>query len=491
MMKQILIVDDERIIRKGLERAIPWESLGCTVVGTASNGVEGLDMIHKLNPDIVLADVKMPQLNGLDMADAALKINPLLKFIIISGYSDFDNVKKAIKLSAVDFIQKPISDLELVDAINKAKHEIELNHNYHHYVENETLLEIMRGRKPSSLLPYSHLNETMVQIVLIQFNTLWASHEYFKTLHKEAKKYFSNDLIEVVICHDDVYALIVRQSEQILNKVEILQETLANELSVHLSIGISNLGKLINIETLYIQSKSALDYKLVTGFGKIHEYSLINLEAETKTTQYVEMKEQYRLLVKHGTSNELKTFVQNQLHQYNHHLANGTSIMTVVSDLHFILINHLSESTSLKSIPSFEFLDGESSNDLILRFVEYVLLVSELQLSLDIDDNIDNDLKRYIQNNYQQGLSLPQLADQFYLSESTISRKIKSIFDKSFSDVIHDLRIDQASRLLRETTHTVFDIATEVGYGDYRYFSTIFKKINGLTPSDYRRKFSS
>ena len=107
-MKKILIVDDERIIRNGLKNSIDWMSLGCEVVGLASNGKEGLDLIESLRPDIVLADVKMPEMTGIEMAQGAIAKGFNTQYILITGYSDFDTAKQAIKLSAVDFIEKPI-----------------------------------------------------------------------------------------------------------------------------------------------------------------------------------------------------------------------------------------------------------------------------------------------------------------------------------------------------------------------------------------------
>lgn len=487
-MKKIIIVDDERIIRKGLERSIAWESMGCTVVGTASNGVEGLEMIETLNPDIVLADVKMPQLNGLDMADAALQINPLLKFIIISGYSDFDNVKKAMKLSAVDFIQKPVSDLELTDAISKAKHEIELTHNYHHYVENELLLEVMRGRKSFTLLSDSDLHRNSINIVLIQFNTPWVSHSYFNELHQEAKKLFGQNLFELVICHDDVFALIINSTVLDVEKLRILKKILLTNLKGPLSMGISNSGSINDIKTLYDQSKYALDNKLITGFGRIHEYSEINKAEKSNNTEYLEMKDQYRFLVKHGIFSDIKIFVKKQLTRFNQETDN-ISLITIISDLHFILVNHLSSRDSLNSISTFSFIDDEHTENLIDRFIDYIQMIEDLTLKENKENNTDNEIREYINNHFKKGLNLSELAETFYLSDSTMSRKIKSIYNKSFSDVLHDLRINEATKMLRESTSTVFDIATKVGYSDYRYFSTVFKKIHGFTPSDYRKRF--
>lgn len=119
-MYRVIIVEDSDWIRKGLEFTVPWQEYGFTVVGSASNGFEGLELVRKLSPDLVIADIKMPQLDGLSMMERLREGGgPCPEFIIISGYNDFAFTRKAILLGARDYLLKPIDDKDLVEVLGR------------------------------------------------------------------------------------------------------------------------------------------------------------------------------------------------------------------------------------------------------------------------------------------------------------------------------------------------------------------------------------
>jgi two-component system, response regulator YesN len=117
---KVLIVDDEYFAREGMKKTIPWQNYGCSVCGEAKDGLEGIAMAKKLAPDIIVTDISMPEMNGIAMAKEIRKLLPECKFIIITGYDEFEYARAAIKLNAVDFILKPIDEEEFLDAIKRA-----------------------------------------------------------------------------------------------------------------------------------------------------------------------------------------------------------------------------------------------------------------------------------------------------------------------------------------------------------------------------------
>ena len=116
-MIDILIVDDERLIRQGIAGAVNWEQIKCRVVGLASNGQEGLSLIRRHKPDLVITDIRMPLLSGLDMIKQAKDFSPETDYIVLSGYDDFDYARKAISFGVLDYILKPVDDAELIDKL--------------------------------------------------------------------------------------------------------------------------------------------------------------------------------------------------------------------------------------------------------------------------------------------------------------------------------------------------------------------------------------
>ena len=124
-MYSVILVDDEPVVREGLEYIIDWEKEGYSVIGSAGNGLEGLELIKKVKPDLVITDIKMPGLTGLEMVGEAKKINPDLKCIILSGYSDFKYAQDAIALGTLHYLLKPIDENELIQILSRVKIQLE------------------------------------------------------------------------------------------------------------------------------------------------------------------------------------------------------------------------------------------------------------------------------------------------------------------------------------------------------------------------------
>jgi two-component system response regulator YesN len=125
-MLGVLIADDESLIREGLRQSLNWNELGLKVVGEASNGAEAMDAIKRLKPAILITDIKMPQKNGLEVTQFAKQFNPDMIVIIISGYSDFEYARQALKWGAFDFILKPTVFIEVMEVISRAVNAIRL-----------------------------------------------------------------------------------------------------------------------------------------------------------------------------------------------------------------------------------------------------------------------------------------------------------------------------------------------------------------------------
>jgi two-component system, response regulator YesN len=148
---KVLVVDDEYFAREGMKRTVPWEKYGCTICGEAQDGREGIEEAKKHKPDLIITDISMPEVNGIDMAKEIREFLPNCKFIIITGYDEFKYAKAAIKLSAVDFILKPIDDDEFLEAVSKAVKDLrKLNMNNNIRISKKDIIklsDIIKKRK--------------------------------------------------------------------------------------------------------------------------------------------------------------------------------------------------------------------------------------------------------------------------------------------------------------------------------------------------------
>jgi len=124
-MLKVLVVDDEKLVRKGIVLGVDWLSLDCVVVAEASNGLEGLEAVRKFNPDLIITDIKMPKMDGIEMLKHLREVNKDVRVIFLTAYSDFSYAQKAVKLSAADYLLKPFQDGELEEAVLKVKKQIE------------------------------------------------------------------------------------------------------------------------------------------------------------------------------------------------------------------------------------------------------------------------------------------------------------------------------------------------------------------------------
>src|SRR5689334_13677621 len=121
---KIFIIDDEPLIRQRLKETINWDKVGCEIVGEAENGIEAVDLLYKLKPDIAITDIRMPGLNGLELIEKLKPDFPEMKFVLLTGYNDFKYAQTAVKLGAFDFVLKPTDEEEILQIVERAVNEI-------------------------------------------------------------------------------------------------------------------------------------------------------------------------------------------------------------------------------------------------------------------------------------------------------------------------------------------------------------------------------
>ncbi len=142
---KVMVVDDERLARESLKIIVDWEKHGCYIIGEAANAIEAIEKAKKLRPDIIVTDIKMPGMDGLDMIENIMTFNPC-NFIVVTGYDDFEYAKRAVKIRAMDFILKPIDTKEFENAVQKVVSESRKIIESEAIATEKLLLDILRGR---------------------------------------------------------------------------------------------------------------------------------------------------------------------------------------------------------------------------------------------------------------------------------------------------------------------------------------------------------
>lgn len=517
-MIKVLVVDDEYLAREGMKRTINWSSLGCELSGEAEDAFKAIELSKVIKPDIIITDIKMPGMDGIKMAEKIREYLPDCKFIIITGYDEFQYAKAAIKINALDFILKPIDENEFLEAVSKASLEALRIREEKNLAREKILLDIMRGKITNidiieEILYASKIKLRKTIVVNIEndnyHNILEEGREdLIYTQNRLIKNIIYENINEdcyVVECHQDRIAIIIdteniKHKEEIINLLSFIQKEIKEKCKISVSMGLSTIGLIQNMNRLYSESKEALYDKLYKGRGSINFYkSEIDNMAESKTLNLLIEKCKKEIILSINAKD--KRNVEKQIKQIYYEIFKKLKVkpkqikefsievmlsaLKLLKEYNIVVTNIASgEFDAYKQISKLNTLDEiyELVNNLTISCLDELK-----EFSIEAQDSGIEKALEYIKQHYYEDISLGDVAKKAYLSESYLSRKIKKILGIGFSEYITKLRIEKAKEYFRDPNIKVTEVAAKLGYPDYRYFSHIFKKYTGYTPSEFSK----
>lgn len=412
-MYQIMIVDDEPVLRNGIKNFIDWNALGCEVCGMAENGEDALRQFEAHRADIVITDIRMPGIDGLELARRLSEISPKTKVIILTGYSDFSYAQKAIQYSVVDFIVKNNPAPKIRDAVKKTIALIE--------------------KEQQNALFLGELEEIVHQ-----------SYDELKT------KLFI-----------DVINRNVQSSETLLQKADKLGLSLQNY-----RLAVFEISDAFQKMDLHKIRQSALEFSLTS----LQEYQPYAFTLNAQTICFV---------LSSAPSNDSDEALSNACRQIASTLLDltGQTIRIGVSCPH-------------DNILSFEEAYREAASVQRVQNKTGVKFLYENKNADDPDNPVIGKILAYIHAHYSEDITLCQIAEDIHLNASYLSRFFKRHRNETIVNYITRYRIEQSKALLLHSDDRLYSIALEVGFNDAAYFSNIFKKYTGYSPSEYKNKFS-
>lgn len=518
-----MIIDDEPIVRKGLISFIDWTLLECRVISEASNSIEAIDKIYEFLPDIIIADIKMPGLNGLELAEKVYLDFPNSKFIILTGYADFSYAQTALRNGVVDFILKTSALENISDAIKKAKLIIDMERK-----KNLKLMNLqVKLDKTQTIMRSQLINEITNQILvdpdLIEKNLkeLHLCNEPYCILFVTIKKCLPCDPNNSILKIKDSFSLALKDyedfnllikskcicyilscknyNENTLSIIgEISQKTISEskkQIGLQILVGISNFHtNSSEFFIAYSEACRALDYSFYDEFKTnifLHSQYKINVIIETSIIEYSsKIIESIKLNdVKSAVSilnclrekqNEIKEPPENVKIQY-------LKLCTNIEQL--LLIYNLSISTIMHHpVDIFaEVLKKDSLKDLYIYFEEIITVASiYLHNSKNHNNYIINSVKEYIASNYYKKISLKLIANSVHVNSSYLSRIYSKETTETLTETINKLKIERAKELLENTNMKTNKISLSIGIDDPAYFSHLFKKYTDFSPIEYR-----
>ncbi|MBB6023503.1 two-component system response regulator YesN [Paenibacillus sp. JGP012] len=524
-MYRVLLVDDEQDVREGLVVEVDWEAMDLRIVGLAENGREALEMAERVEPDIVITDISMPFMDGLELARRLRERNPLVKVVILTGYDEFDYARQAVSLSVDEYLLKPFSAKHLTELLARLCAQMAAE-----IAERENVQQLREHYRTSLPLLQAELIATLLhrqksaQYILSRASQCELDLEGERygvsilTLHPsedaELKLFAAlNIAAEIWNDHQAGYAFLHQETvvllyidrlggaegEKLLQQaLEKVVRSIHHYLRVPATIGSSRLADTLPaVKHAYEDALLALDYRLVPGTDSLIYIADVERQTEGKL-RFDELKQQtLTRCLKAGTQAELEQGLQIIFREIT--VEHGRS------DIQLYLIEVLT--TVWKAAQA----SGEEMEDIFgAGFQLYTELfrlpgLSEAQqkvreVCLLVQERISSGRQHVYKDIVEQALAFtkqhyadPELSIQKVCAHLHISSGyFCSIFKKevqlTFLQYLMQIRMDEARELLRSTELKSFQIAERVGFAEPNYFSFCFKKHVGVSPKEYRRQ---
>lgn len=516
-MYKVLIVDDEIFVRKGLISLMDWSSQQFEICGEAENGEQALELIEQLTPDLVIVDIRMPVLDGLELIQkvkAEGDHQPL--FIILSGYPDFSYAQQAFRFNVSDYILKPVDEQELTATLKKIA--ITLN--------QKQLLSITR-EKPlieiviESLLQTEPSEQVMARIALALELPLSSSYtyfiaeiqderphgtiDYFPALQRSLQQYFHHEgqplLIHVRAYNQ--YGIIVpqfwldKQSESAWTSyaklLEMLETELATTIALYIGHTASHLKRIAHSGT---SAEECLNYRFAAGVNGIFMasellelplyYFDVDEELHSKLIYEIEANR------KDGYNSAIDAIFNSFQER---HFASG-AVTNTIRRIMIAIINIIRQLEGNEK--DLQWLDEllnwqmkyrnlKQLRHVFLQFIEEAAKYIAEKRGEKNEGSIEK-VKKYIDSHYKENIYLKGIASEFHMNPVYLGQLFRKNYGVYFNEYVLSLRIEEAKRLLRQTKKRMYEVADLVGFQNADYFAAQFEKLENMTPTDYRNK---
>lgn len=502
-MISLYIVEDEKISRESIKKNIAWEEYGIKLLGDAPDGDIALPEILEKKPDILLTDIKMPFMDGLELSKLVKKKQPSIKIILLSGYNEFDYARQAISIGINEYLLKPVSSADILNSVNKVKQEI----------------ETLRQNKMEQEQRQTFHQDTMHQLF---FNGLFSGYlssasQIIEHAEQLGISLYSH-IYQVLILHIEIDKGLLRAEEQrifltppisvlpfclLSEEIAYILQSDDREQLVYLRNDLENwIIKQAALQNLRIKLKWGAAVSRVTDICKSYQsanVSRLHLGEEESSQFSISIAfkgEDLLEFLRTGKISMIESFWLN----YNLAVDRALSSLIYRSYLYtevFFVSNQFAKEIGIDlpaSLTKFEKIENIAiENDTIENFNKFVYdLCSQLmnqrdELNKGHSPHISLKAKSYIEKNYADpDLSLGKVAGAIHISPNYLSTLFKEKIGQNFSEYLADVRIRQAEKLLVTTDLSVTEIASRVGYQNINYFSMIFKKITNMSPSKYQ-----
>ncbi|UCF96271.1 MAG: response regulator [Spirochaetaceae bacterium] len=510
----ILVADDEHLVRKGIRHLLA-DQPEYRIVADAANGKEALQKAQELKPNIIILDVKMPVMNGLETLKQMNRLSPGSKTIILSGHNDFTFAQQALKFGANDYLLKPTNLQELLAALEKAKTHIlqdkdTQNHLSHGLsaITEQFYIALLRNElqvaEISEKLKSLKVQEISASVLLVSLDDRYRlrsekSEEEYRSLCIDLKQRIKSLLDKelprpIPVLHLDYGECVVVYFSSLkveaVNCAEMILAEVSWDYPFTVAVGSKRSIPLINES--YKDAREKIKTRLLIGGNRV--ISEVAGSAAEKTPYPEELENLISKAIRFGDCDQVKSTVKQMFDAVACHLTSAeawTHLCYHLLELAYSVLSDL-EVFSNERISFFE-KSGEIPNLSSAEDVRYFVtrnLVDIAALIRSMNTGPSIAIRKaisYINENYANRIALQDVAHYTCLSPNYLSQLFKQETGKSFLEYLTHCRVEAAKKLLVQSNLAISEIAFKLGYDMPSYFSEVFKKSEGITPSQYRK----
>lgn len=543
-MLKIFLAEDEVVVRETIKRMIPWEELGFELVGEAADGEMALPLLIRQQPDLLITDIKMPFMDGLTLARLAKKEIPGLKVVILSGYDDFNYAKQAIGIGVEDYLLKPITKNALIERLSEIRSRYEHEKTQKEYYEkfqremqayeknsSRDFFEALVGGSMDMMEVYKRAEKLGLDIVAEAYNVLIFTMNCDEDFSGQRDEYSSweaesLELLEnffaghssAMLFRSNIFSygvLLKGQRETIEENTRVCVDEIRKILSRQdgrrewfLAVG-QSVERLSQIQKSYHTASRAFSQRYLYDENILYYDEMETMEhpggqAETEDNAYLQKVDVNALnpailqkFLSNGLQEETENFVKDYFYAIGQEPMESLVFRNyVILNVRFSVISFIKglgcDTNEMESADTEEVL-AESGKNMESAIAYAKKMISQ---AIEIRDQNSGNKNRsilktavdFIDSHYMdEEISLNTVANVANVSSNHFSALFSQNMGQTFIEYLTSLRMNKAKELLRCTGMRSSEIAGEIGYKDAHYFSYLFKKTQGMTPSDYRK----
>ncbi|QJD87065.1 response regulator transcription factor [Cohnella herbarum] len=513
-MYKVLLVDDEKIILDGISQMIDWSSIGTELIGTAPNGLEAYERINELMPDVVVSDIRMPGMDGLELVAAVHASHPNVRFVLLSGFGEFDYASRAMQYGVKHYLLKPTNEKKIAEALTEIVEELNLDETRERFVLNmkQGLLKVMPHVKEQVLKEFV-TNKTYgsrdweyyrelfrfeierpVRLLLFQLEGS-VEFEHLFAVKNIAEDLLGNTLLSTTI-GDHVLVLVEDTLElsELYRRIHEIRDTFQHYYKMDATIALSEPDRITRARSLYQETLQSLKYRFYLGEGGLITRKDTGARSPGSMGHFDFEEEKLTMPVQSGLREEAEQALSDLMEALKRAKLDINVTKTYVIQQYVSLLRlgdpqlidryyrKMSELVELNTLQAIQELLEETVRELAQYHYERNV-VKHTSIVRKVIDIVDGQL-----SNSELSLNLVA-SEMLYMNADYLGKLFKKETGEKFSNYVVKARIKKATELMaKDPDIKIFEMAELLGFGDNpQYFSQVFKKQMGCTPSEYMK----